>query len=159
MSFSLKKNIRLKINILITYASVAVKISHLIYFMKKFYKCCTFNAICKDNAAINCHCWTQKRLVPEHITNFKVILQLLFLGFRGWSSVLNFGFRGEPRHPEDGNWKVLRNVGLYSTFDAVNPRKPKLYNIIAGLSQAWATFKQPRVGSSFLIMAACHNTN
>jgi hypothetical protein len=35
-------------------ASVAVKMfSHLIYFMKKFYKFCTFNTICKDNAAIN----------------------------------------------------------------------------------------------------------
>jgi hypothetical protein len=28
--------------------------SHLIDFIKKFYKCCIFNAICKDNAAINC---------------------------------------------------------------------------------------------------------
>jgi hypothetical protein len=36
-------------------ASVAVKMfSRLIYFMKKFYKCCTLNAICKDNAAVNC---------------------------------------------------------------------------------------------------------
>jgi hypothetical protein len=28
--------------------------SHLMYFMKKFYKSCTFNSICKDNTAINC---------------------------------------------------------------------------------------------------------
>jgi hypothetical protein len=36
-------------------ASVVVKMfSHVIYFTKKFYKFCTFNAICKDNAAINC---------------------------------------------------------------------------------------------------------
>jgi hypothetical protein len=36
-------------------ASVAVKMfSHLIYFVKKFYKFCTFNAICKNNAAISC---------------------------------------------------------------------------------------------------------
>jgi hypothetical protein len=35
-------------------ASVAVKMfSHLIQFIKNFYKC-TFNAICKVNAAINC---------------------------------------------------------------------------------------------------------
>jgi hypothetical protein len=35
--------------------SVAVKMfSHLIYFIKKFYKFCNFNAFCKDNAAINC---------------------------------------------------------------------------------------------------------
>jgi hypothetical protein len=27
--------------------------SHLIYFIKKFYKFRTFNAICKDNSAIN----------------------------------------------------------------------------------------------------------
>jgi hypothetical protein len=26
---------------------------NLIYFMKKFYKCYTFNAICKDNAEVN----------------------------------------------------------------------------------------------------------
>jgi hypothetical protein len=36
-------------------ASVAAKMfSHLIYFIKKFYKFCTLNAIYKDNAAINC---------------------------------------------------------------------------------------------------------
>jgi hypothetical protein len=36
-------------------ASVAVKMfSHLIYFIKKFYKFCTFNIFHKDNAAINC---------------------------------------------------------------------------------------------------------
>jgi hypothetical protein len=36
-------------------ASIAVKMfSHSIYFVKKFYKFCNFNAICKDNAAINC---------------------------------------------------------------------------------------------------------
>jgi hypothetical protein len=36
-------------------ASVAVKMfSHLIYFIKKFYKFCTFNVICKDNAVVNC---------------------------------------------------------------------------------------------------------
>jgi hypothetical protein len=35
-------------------ASVAVKMfSRLMYFLKKFYKCCTFNAIFKDNAVIN----------------------------------------------------------------------------------------------------------
>jgi hypothetical protein len=37
-----------------TLASVAVKmILNLIYFTKKFYKC-TFNAICKENAAKKC---------------------------------------------------------------------------------------------------------
>jgi hypothetical protein len=35
-------------------APVAAKIfSHVIYFVKKFYKICAFNAILKDNAAIN----------------------------------------------------------------------------------------------------------
>jgi hypothetical protein len=35
-------------------ASVTMKMfSHLIHFIKKFYKFCTFNTICKDNAAIN----------------------------------------------------------------------------------------------------------
>jgi hypothetical protein len=36
-------------------ASVAVKMfSHLIHFIKKFYKCCTFNMIWKDATEINC---------------------------------------------------------------------------------------------------------
>jgi hypothetical protein len=36
-------------------ASVTVKMfSHLIYFIKKCYQFFTLNAICKDNAAINC---------------------------------------------------------------------------------------------------------
>jgi hypothetical protein len=35
--------------------SVAVKkFLHLIYFINRFYKCCTFNAICKDNASRGC---------------------------------------------------------------------------------------------------------
>jgi hypothetical protein len=44
-------------------ASVTMKMfSHLIYFIKKFYKFCTFNASFKHNAAINCI--TQKRFIP-----------------------------------------------------------------------------------------------
>jgi hypothetical protein len=36
-------------------ASVGVEMfSHLIYFLKKCDKFCIFNAICKDNTAINC---------------------------------------------------------------------------------------------------------
>jgi hypothetical protein len=36
-------------------ASVAVKMfSHLICFVNKFDKCCTFSAIFKGNAAVNC---------------------------------------------------------------------------------------------------------
>jgi hypothetical protein len=36
-------------------ASVTVKMfSRLMYFKMKCYKCCTFNEICKHNAAINC---------------------------------------------------------------------------------------------------------
>jgi hypothetical protein len=35
-------------------APVTVKMfSHLFYIIKKFYKCCTVNAVCKDNAVIN----------------------------------------------------------------------------------------------------------
>jgi hypothetical protein len=35
-------------------ASIVVKmVSCLIYIIKKFYKFCTFNAVCKGNAAIN----------------------------------------------------------------------------------------------------------
>jgi hypothetical protein len=43
------------------------KFSHLIYFIKKFYKLCTFQGICKDNVAINCnraYCSTQKMFIP-----------------------------------------------------------------------------------------------
>jgi hypothetical protein len=36
-------------------ASVAVKMFlHLICFVQKFYKFCTFSAICKDNTEVNC---------------------------------------------------------------------------------------------------------
>jgi hypothetical protein len=35
-------------------ASVAVKIFTFDVLVKKHYKCCDFNAICKDNVAINC---------------------------------------------------------------------------------------------------------
>jgi hypothetical protein len=36
-------------------ASFALNVvSHLIYFINKFYKFCIFNAIYKNNAAINC---------------------------------------------------------------------------------------------------------
>jgi hypothetical protein len=38
----------------INLVSVTMKMfSYLIYFIKKFYKFCTFNVICKDNVAIN----------------------------------------------------------------------------------------------------------
>jgi hypothetical protein len=30
------------------------KLTYLIYFIKLFYKFCTFNVICNDNSAINC---------------------------------------------------------------------------------------------------------
>jgi hypothetical protein len=36
-------------------------ISHLIYFIQKFYKFCTLNEICKDNDAINCFSVQHKR--------------------------------------------------------------------------------------------------
>jgi hypothetical protein len=48
-------------------ASVAVKMfSHLIYFIKIFYKRCSSSAICKDDAAaINCiTVLTQQRFIP-----------------------------------------------------------------------------------------------
>jgi hypothetical protein len=36
-------------------ASLAVKMfSHLIYFIRTFYKLCAFNATCRDSVAINC---------------------------------------------------------------------------------------------------------
>jgi hypothetical protein len=45
--------------------SVAVKMfSQLIYFIKKFYTFCTFNAICKDNVAINCIIVQKERFIP-----------------------------------------------------------------------------------------------
>jgi hypothetical protein len=47
-------------------ALIAVEMfSHLIQFIKKFYKFCIFNAICKDNAAINCiTVQRKKKLIP-----------------------------------------------------------------------------------------------
>jgi hypothetical protein len=46
-------------------ASVAVKMfSHLIYLIKKCYKFCSFDAICKDSAAIDGYCSTQKGFIP-----------------------------------------------------------------------------------------------
>jgi hypothetical protein len=56
-------------------ASVAVKMfSHLISFIKKFYKFCNFNAIFKDNPAINCITFRHKKkgsfpsALTSHIT-------------------------------------------------------------------------------------------
>jgi hypothetical protein len=47
-------------------ASVAVKtFSRFIYFANTFYELCTFNAICKNNAAINCI------TVPLNSVNFE----------------------------------------------------------------------------------------
>jgi hypothetical protein len=49
-------------------ASVAVKMfSHLIEFIKKFDKCCTFNAIFKDNATINYVTAQQKYFIPVNL--------------------------------------------------------------------------------------------
>jgi hypothetical protein len=45
-------------------ASVAVKMfTHKCYFIKRFYKYCTFNAICRDNAEINCITVQRKKKV------------------------------------------------------------------------------------------------
>jgi hypothetical protein len=41
-------------------ASVTVKFSHLILFIKTFYKCCTSNKISKNNAATDCITVEQK---------------------------------------------------------------------------------------------------
>lgn len=45
-------------------ASVVVKFSHLIWFKRKFYKYCTFNVCCEDNAAINCFILQDKYFTP-----------------------------------------------------------------------------------------------
>jgi hypothetical protein len=52
--------------------------SHLIYFIRKFYKCYNFNAICTDNATINCIAVQHKEtfiLVPltGHITLYSYL--------------------------------------------------------------------------------------
>jgi hypothetical protein len=45
-------------------ASGVVKMfAHLIYFINKFYKFCTFNAICKNNAALNCVVIQHKKFI------------------------------------------------------------------------------------------------
>jgi hypothetical protein len=44
-------------------ATVAVKMfSHLIYFLKKLYKCCTCSAILEDNAAVVCIVGRRKKV-------------------------------------------------------------------------------------------------
>jgi hypothetical protein len=49
-------------------AEVAVKMFlHLMHFKSKFYKCCAFNAICKNNAATNCVIVQHKKFRPHHI--------------------------------------------------------------------------------------------
>jgi hypothetical protein len=57
-------------------ASVAVKMfSHLIYFMKNFYKFRTFDAICKDNTAINCIAIQHKKgLFPSTLTGHTTLV-------------------------------------------------------------------------------------
>jgi hypothetical protein len=59
-------------------ASVAVKVfSHLIYFIKTFYKSCTFNVICKDNAAINCISVRHKKgSFPSIFTGHSTLVQI-----------------------------------------------------------------------------------
>jgi hypothetical protein len=61
-------------------ASVAVKMfSLLIYFIKKFYKFCTFNMICKGNTAINCRTVQHKICsFPSTLTNHTTLVSLIF---------------------------------------------------------------------------------
>jgi hypothetical protein len=60
-------------------ASDAVKMfSHLIYFINNCYRpnCCTFNAICKDNATINCITLQQKKgSFPLNLTGYYASVQ------------------------------------------------------------------------------------
>jgi hypothetical protein len=55
---------------LVRLASVNVKIfSYAIRFTKKFYKFCTFNAMCKENVAINCVTVQRKKIsFPSTLT-------------------------------------------------------------------------------------------
>jgi hypothetical protein len=55
-------------------ASVVMKIfPHLIYFIKIFYKLCIFNAIYKDNDAINCiYAQRKKGSFPSTLTGHKL---------------------------------------------------------------------------------------
>jgi hypothetical protein len=54
----------------------------LIYCIKTFHKCCTFNAICKDNAAINCISFRHKKkgsfpsTLTGHTTLVVIIMRL-----------------------------------------------------------------------------------
>jgi hypothetical protein len=55
--------------------SVAVKMSsYFLYFIKKFYKLCTFNAIYKDNTTINCITVQQKVFTPINF-DYAIILK------------------------------------------------------------------------------------
>jgi hypothetical protein len=54
------------------FASVAVKMfSHVIYFIRKFYKFCTFSGICKVNVAINCITFHYRNVpFPSYLMGF-----------------------------------------------------------------------------------------
>jgi hypothetical protein len=58
-------------------ASFAIVFSHLIYFVKKPYKFYIFNAICKDDAAVN-YITTQRReiIFPSTFTLHMLLLVL-----------------------------------------------------------------------------------
>jgi hypothetical protein len=56
--------------------------SHLIYFVLKFYKFCTFDAICKDNAAINCITVQHKEgSFPSTLTGHTTLLYFIMFFF------------------------------------------------------------------------------
>jgi hypothetical protein len=58
-------------------ASFAVKLfPHLIYLIKKFYRC-TLNAICKDNAAVNCITFQHKKdSSPSTLTDLTTLVTI-----------------------------------------------------------------------------------
>jgi hypothetical protein len=64
--------------------SVVVKMfSHLIYFIKKFYKFCTFIVICKDNVAINFITLQHKtRSFPSILMGHTTLVFLILLKIR-----------------------------------------------------------------------------
>jgi hypothetical protein len=56
-------------------ASVAINMfSRSIYFINKFYKCCTFSAICKDNDALSRITAVQRKRVHSRQLDCRVAL-------------------------------------------------------------------------------------
>jgi hypothetical protein len=104
--------------------SVAVKMfSHLIYFIKKFCKC-TFNAICKDNTAINrIIVQHRKGSFPSTLTGHTLCYATLFYA--------RFLFAGYPVQIFIGLLFILRIFVLFLSHSRIIPEQSFILATVA----------------------------